>query len=813
VEASLPAHLAQRFRWFTPSVSDFFGEFVLYWMHHAVRGHENPALDVAICYARELNLPLLVYHAISEEYPFASDRHHAFMIQGARDVERELTDAGVRYVFHLQRENFRGPHLRDLTRRSAILVTDEMPLTPIIGWLERLRTTTGKPIALVDTSCVVPASLIKSCHTRAFEFRAAWKPYIERFLTQAYEHQTIDCKPFHGPLPFEPLGLQDADLRTLIGECRIDHTVSPVADTPGGSRAGYARWEKFKELGLSSYAKRRNDGADHQGVSRLSAYLHYGMVSPFRIARESAERQAEKFLDELLVWRELAFNFCLHRYDSVDSLNAIPDWARQTLVQHETDSRAEDNSWECLARAQTTNQLWNACQRSLIKHGELHNNLRMAWGKAFLVWTRSASRALYLAIDLNHRYALDGRDPSSYGGLLWCFGQFDRPCEPEVPIFGTVRPRNLNEQEKRIDMTKYLRVVDRTIINDSPSVAIIGAGMAGLIAARALVDHGLAVKLFDKSRGVGGRMATRRTEDGLQFDHGAQYFTARDERFSRHVQSWVHEGVVEAWHGRIVQLREGGIICSKDQTTRYVGVPGMNAIGRTLSIGLDVSLQCTVNEIRAIDRNGSQKWALFDNTGNDLGQYDIVVANCPPNQAEPLLNAKTPIAAQIREIEMMPCWTSMIEIEECNEACAFDAAFVDGSLLSWICRNDTKPNRMQGTKQCWVLHASAEWSLKYLEADASEVESMMHEAFCEATGIPSLKIFPRGMHRWRYAIPKAVLNQVCLWDSMAKLGACGDWCGGPRVEGAFLSGAAMAGAVLRDLTIDRKIETHREMLF
>jgi deoxyribodipyrimidine photolyase len=101
VDAPLPEHLQERCRWFLAPQSTLAGEFVLYWMHHAVRGHENPALDVAICYARQLQLPLLVYHAICEEYPFASDRHHAFMIQGARDVERELSDLGVRYVFHL----------------------------------------------------------------------------------------------------------------------------------------------------------------------------------------------------------------------------------------------------------------------------------------------------------------------------------------------------------------------------------------------------------------------------------------------------------------------------------------------------------------------------------------------------------------------------------------------------------------------------------------------------------------------------------------------------------------------------------------
>jgi predicted NAD/FAD-dependent oxidoreductase len=539
------------------------------------------------------------------------------------------------------------------------------------------------------------------------------------------------------------------------------------------------------------------------------------MVSPFRIAREAAELKAEKFLDELLVWRELAFNFCLHQYDHVDSLDAVPDWAKRTLVEHEADVRDEDHSWESLARAQTDHRLWDACQRSLLKHGELHNNVRMTWGKAFLGWTSSPSRALYLATDLNHRYALDGRDPSSYDKLLWCFGQFDRPFEPEAPLFGTVRPRSVDEHEKRIDMTKYLRVVDRSICENQPAIAIIGSGMAGLIAARTLADHGLSVKVFDKSRGVGGRMATRRTEDGLSFDHGAQYFTARDDRFSRQVQSWIHDEVVQPWHGRIVQLRQGTVVGDKGSVARYVGVPGMNSIARRIASDLDVTLGCTVQEIRMVGSEPTSRWLLMNDAGDDLGQFDIVIANCPPNQSAPLLRPHTPIATEIAQIEMLPCWASMIEIDE-KAVLPFDAAFVDANPLSWISRNDTKPHRPKSSAQCWVLHASSDWSSLHLEADATEVEVLMHQAFLAATNLSALKIVPRGTHRWRYAIPKSVLSQPCLWDPMTKLGACGDWCGGPRVEGAFLSGAAMAGAILRDHTIDRKAvadEQHQELLF
>jgi len=783
-------------------------------MHHALRGHENPALDIAIQFANQTGLPLLVYHAISEEYPFASDRHHTFMVQGARDVERELVDRGVRYVFHLQRENVRGAHLHELTRRAAIVVTEEMPLSPIMGWLDRLQSTSSGAIATVDCSCVVPSGLLKKPYTRAFEFRDAIKPFLKSYIERQYPRQDITCRPFAGTLPFTPLHLQDADLRTLISDCRIDHAVAPVIDTPGGSRAGYARWADYRTNGLPSYAARRNDAADHGGVSRMSAYLHYGMVSPFRIAREAAAAGAEKFIDELLIWRELAFNFCTHHHDIIDSLAAIPDWAQKTLAQHRNDSRQHDLSWESFARAQSGERLWDACQRSLLKHGELHNNLRMTWGKSILAWTESPARALQIAIDLNHRYALDGRDPSSYGGLLWCFGQFDRPFKPEQPIYGTVRTRSTAEHERRIDMKKLLRVADRPICNDSPTIAIIGTGLAGLMAARTLADHGLRVDVFEKSRGVGGRMSTRRTPGGLHFDHGAQYFTARDDRFARYVHSWIQDGLVQPWDGRIVELQNGSIIAEKTQTHRYVAVPGMNAIANCIATELQVTLNCTINSINAMDGATRPAWSLVDSDGRSHGPYDVVIVNAPPVQAAKLIDRHSPITQRIGTTEMMPCWTAMVELD--GTPPDYDGAFVHHNPLSWISRNDSKPGRPASQNSCWVLHASSAWSQANLERDAAAVEAALHDAFCTATGLTKSRLISHGTHRWRYAIPARVLDTSCLWDRETGIGACGDWCNGPRIEGAFLSGTAMAGEVLRDLTIDRPFVKAREqtpMLF
>jgi photolyase PhrII len=800
LDITLPSWLDERSRWeVVPRERSEVGKFVLYWMHNALRGHENPALDAAICLARQNGLPLLVYQGLTEDYPFASDRHHSFILQGARDVQRELASRGVRYVFHLQRRGDRSPHLKELTKRAAVLITEEMPVEPLAGWLERLAAATETPILTVDTACVVPMRLLGKPYTRAFEFRQATQKEFDQRISRGWTEQEVDCEMYRGELPFEPLDLQGADLAGLIGQCEIDHTIAPVTDTRGGSRAGYQRWDAFKETGLAYYAKTRNDAA-RRGVSRMSAYLHYGMVSPLRIAREADELAAEKFLDELLIWRELAFNFCFHFKDNLDSFDALPEWAKETLLAHACDRRDGHFSWERLARGHSDNRLWDACQRSLLKHGELHNNLRMTWGKAVLRWTRRPEQALGMIIDLNHRYALDGRDPCSYGGLLWCLGQFDRPFKPEESVSGTVRARPVEEHERRIDVDRYEKLVDRPITSLPCRVAVVGAGLAGLIAARTLQDHGLQVTVFDKSRGVGGRLSTRRAASGVFFDHGAQYFTARDCRFARYVRSWMECGLVQPWDAKIVELRDGQVAADKSDQQRFVGVPAMNSIAQHLAVDLKLQRETRIAKLRPPVMGEDGSWILHSENGKDFGPYDYVLINCPPKQAAELIPDGNWMLEPVGRIDMEPCWSVLVELES-PLSLDYQAAFVHNSPLSWIACDSSKPGRPAGVT--WIMHASAEWTERHLEEEADEVLAALLDAFSEATGEHITEPITMAAHRWRYAKPKRTLEQPCLWDSASGIGVCGDWCGGPRVEGAFLSGTALAGSVLRHLTIDR----------
>jgi photolyase PhrII len=788
VSWSLTPGLTERTVLLTDAKPQSRGEFVLYWAHHALRVDDNPALEAAASVAQQLDLPLLVYQGLGGRHRYNSDRHHRFILQAAQDFESQLAEAGQRLVFHLPEDPARPGPLGQLLTRSAAVVSELYPVPPFREWYRRhVERHTSLPWMLVDASCILPMTLSEEAPTRAFRFRNIWREEIERRVERGWKQQEEWPRPFTGDVGFETFDLSGS-LPDAIARCSIDHSVPAVSDTRGGSRAGYERWSLFLEQGLDRYHRLRNDAALPQGVSRMSAYLHYGCVSPFRIAGDAAARGgegAEKFLDELLVWRELSHHFCF-RSEALESLDALPDWARDSLLEHQADPREQTFDWETLARGKTGNTLWDLAQRSLMRRGELHNNMRMTWGKAFLPWAQRASRALQLMIDLNHRYALDGNDPNSYGGLLWCMGQFDRAFPPG-PAFGKVRQRSISRHAARLDIGQYARSVSIPSGGRRLRVAVVGAGLAGLTAARILDEQGHEVIVLDKGRGAGGRMSTRRHED-FHFDHGAQYFTARDPRFMRHVYAWRERGLVEAWNTRLAVIDPDGVERKTATTERFVAVPGMSAICSELAGELpDCRFSWPVERVRRKDG----QWVL-EASGRKNVSADALLLAIPPEQIRVLVDDQD-IEIALAGVQMRPCWAVMAVLDRPLSK-DYDAAFVNQGPLSWLARQASRPGRP--TTEAWIFHASPDWSEEHLEASPDDVRNLLLDA---ARALPIAQTFEAGYasaHRWRYALARQPLEEGALWFEERQLALAGDWCQGSRVEGAFLSGAAAAGRIM-----------------
>lgn len=325
------------------------------------------------------------------------------------------------------------------------------------------------------------------------------------------------------------------------------------------------------------------------------------------------------------------------------------------------------------------------------------------------------------------------------------------------------------------------------------SIAIVGAGMAGLSCAEALVEEGHDVRLFDKGRGPGGRMSARRAQTSLgelRWDHGAQFFTARDEAFRKRVARWIENGVAAEWTGRVVDVAADGAVTSSRQDTRYVGAPGMNGVIRDMADRLDVMWAARVAHLSATSRG----WILCVEDGPDQGPFESVVIAVPAEQAVDLLKDVTPdFAGRAASAASAPCWAVMLAFDQPLQM-EWDAArFADGPI-SWAARNASKPGRA-GT-ETWVLHASPDWSRAHLEDEQDAVVDMLTSAFVSSRRVPVYS----AAHRWRFAQVESAPEDSSPWNEDLKIGVCGDWTIGPRVEAAWRSGRALAAAMTRTKT-------------
>jgi deoxyribodipyrimidine photo-lyase len=479
------------------------GEFVLYWMNAFRRLHDNYALDRAIDWAKRLKCPLVIFEPLRLRYRWASDRFHRFVFEGMRDNEAIIAKskcAGVVYYPFIE------PKVRDveklfalLVKRSKVVVTDDYPCFFLPHVIEAAAKKYSVLFEAIDSNGIIPLRLPEQVFSMAYHFRR-WlqknlRPYLDfEQFPQVDPLAKLKLPSYEMPAEisnrYPSLDFEKKDAAKFIASLPIDHSVAP-SPIQGGTLAAHDRLKNFIDRRIAEYGERNEPDSD--SASGLSPYLHFGHISAHRIVRECLQKEkwsidqlAEKatgkntdwwgtsaategFLDELITWREIGFNFSSHRADYAE-FESLPDWVQKSLAKHESDVRPKLYTLAEFEAAKTYDPLWNAAQRQLIIEGRIHNYLRMLWGKKILEWSASPREALAIMVELNNKYALDGRDPNSYSGIFWTLGRYDRPWPPERNIFGLIRYMSSDNTAKKIKVKNYLQTYGPNSLGNKPDM-------------------------------------------------------------------------------------------------------------------------------------------------------------------------------------------------------------------------------------------------------------------------------------------------------------------------------------------------------
>lgn len=499
------------------------GQFVLYWMQMFRRLHANHALDHALQLCREWGKPLVVYEGLKLNYPWASDRHHTFILQGMRDNAEAAKRLGVSYWPFVETPSDPGHGLlKKLAARACAIVTDDYPAFITPAHNRAIANRCDIPVILVDSNSIVPLSLLgEPVPSAAVLRRRIHKLFVEAWNNRARNEPDVPKSASNQiDPPFNPWNPQQ-DIASFIAKLPIDHSVPAVSSVAGGSGAGQALLNQFIAHKLPRYSQERNYPTDpaRSAASGLSAHLHHGHLAIQEVVKAAlgpdwtpaeinwrvqgqrnnflcSNPNVNEFLDEAITWRDVGYQWHWSRYASRTAMLSsatnqswstntwpqfnfetfdfspggertldavLPAWAQTTLRNHEADRREYLYELDQFEAADTHDPLWNAAQRELVFTGRIHNYLRMLWGKKVIEWTKTPAEADAVLEHLNNKYALDGRDPNSYTGILWCFGLFDRPWYPERAIFGTIRYMSSENTARKFKLSGYLEYVARVV--------------------------------------------------------------------------------------------------------------------------------------------------------------------------------------------------------------------------------------------------------------------------------------------------------------------------------------------------------------
>ena len=440
---------------------------IFYWMQASQRTNYNHALEFAIERANKLNKNLYVIFVLTTNFPEANLRHYKFMLEGLKEIKNKLAERNINFTILLGNpENI----ITKIAEKAALIITDRDYLRKTKNWRINIAEKISCPLVQIESNLVVPVEEASpkeeyAAYTIRKKINKKLDYYLKELNKRTINRPTAD-KNLKLESSLEKKNLtnffENDNLNNLIKKLDLDESVKPVSKFKGGEEQARDYLYDFIANKLDKYHELSNDPTKDY-LSHLSPYLHFGQISPLLVALEVKEKYSpgqDEFLEQLIIRRELSFNFVHYNENYDKNLQKIlPDWAYQTLEEHKDDLREYVYSKKEFEKAKTHDKYWNAAQKEMKITGKMHGYMRMYWAKKILEWTPSPQKAFEIALYLNNKYSLDGRDPNSFAGIAWCFGKHDRAWQ-ERKVFGKTRYMNANGLNRKFAADLYVQQIN-----------------------------------------------------------------------------------------------------------------------------------------------------------------------------------------------------------------------------------------------------------------------------------------------------------------------------------------------------------------
>lgn len=427
--------------------------YVTYIMEASQRGYFNYALEFSIWLANSYKKPLVVFFPLTDKFKWSNQRYYTFMLEGILELRKQLEERGVKFTI------FKGSYIETATfvsQKAVSIIVDKAYLKTQRQWRYKAAQLSDIEFIEVESEVLIPVEAVSNKKEPYF---ATFKPKYLRLLSNFLEKiPQIDIKQTINSLETENWYFDN--VKSYIDQLNIDKSIKPVTNYyKGGFTEADKKLVTFLQKKFQNYKENRNNPSLNC-QTELSPYIHFGQISTQFIIIKVLEQSSmndpnfEVLLNEMILWRELARNYCFFN-DNYNNFEGLPEWAKQSLKEHEKDQREYLYSCDEFETAKTHDKYWNTAQKELLEKGKMHNYMRMYWAKKILEWSRNPIEAFDIACYLNDKYLLDGRDPNGYAGISWCFGTHDRPWF-ERSIFGKIRYMNDKGLERKFDMNEYL---------------------------------------------------------------------------------------------------------------------------------------------------------------------------------------------------------------------------------------------------------------------------------------------------------------------------------------------------------------------